>query len=50
MTPSASVQAELHARLDSIRDDWAAAADKQGIDGKAALAYFGAQIEALKGN
>ncbi len=50
VTASAAVQAELHTRLDSIRDDWAAAADKNGVDGKAALAYFRAQIEALKGN
>ncbi len=50
VTPSAGVQAELRAMLVSIRDDWVAAADKEGIDGDAALAYFGAQIEALKGN
>jgi len=49
VTPSAAVQAELRALLGSIRDDRAAAADKEGIDGNAALAYFGAQIKALKG-
>lgn len=50
VTPSAAVQAELRDKLGSIRDDWASAADKKGVDGKAALDYFGAQIEALKGN
>ena len=50
VTPSAAIQAELRAMLGSIRNDWAAAADRKGIDGDAALAYFGAQIEALKGN
>ena len=50
VTPSAAIQSELRARLGSIRDDWAAAADEKGVDGKAALAYFGAQIEASKGN
>jgi TRAP-type C4-dicarboxylate transport system substrate-binding protein len=50
VTPSAGVQFELRARLGSIRDDWAAAVDEKGISGKAALDYFGAQIEASKGN
>jgi len=50
VTPSAAIQGQLRSLLHSIRDDWAAAADKKGIDGKAALAYFGAQIKALKGN
>ena len=50
VTPSAAIQAELRDKLGSIRDEWVVAADKEGIDGKAALAYFGAQIEALKDN
>lgn len=50
VTLSAAIQAELRAMLGSIRDDWAAAVNKKGIDGKAALAYFGAQIKALKAN
>jgi TRAP-type C4-dicarboxylate transport system substrate-binding protein len=50
VTLSAAIQAELRAMLGSIRDDWAAAVDKKGIDGNAALAYFGAQIKALKAN
>ena len=48
VTPSAAIQAELRAKLGSIRDMWAAAADKKGVDGKAALAYFAAQIKAAK--
>jgi TRAP-type C4-dicarboxylate transport system substrate-binding protein len=48
ITPSAAIQAELRAKLGSIRDMWAAEADKKGIDGKAALAYFAAQIKAMK--
>jgi len=50
VTPNAAIQAELRAMLGSIRDDWAAVVDKKGIDGNAALAYFGAQIKALKAN
>jgi hypothetical protein len=44
------MQAELRAKLDGIQNMWAASADKMGVDGNAALAYFAAQIKALKSN
>jgi TRAP-type C4-dicarboxylate transport system substrate-binding protein len=50
VTPSAAMQAELRAKLDGIQNMWAASADKMGVDGNAALAYFAAQIKALKSN
>ncbi len=45
VTPSAAMQSDLRAKLDGIHDLWASAADKKGVDGKAALAYFASQLK-----
>ncbi len=47
-TASAAMRDQIRAKLDGIHGAWAAAADKKGVDGKAALAYFAAQLKALK--
>jgi len=38
---------QLKERLAFVEEDWIKAADKKGIDGKAALAYFREQIKEL---
>ncbi len=40
--------AELKKRLAPIEDGWLAAAERKGVDGKAALAYFREQIAAVE--
>ena len=38
---------QMKERLAFVEEDWIKAADKKGIDGKAALAYFREQIKEL---
>jgi len=47
-TASPELMAELHSKLDHMTADWIAKAGKKNVDGKAALAYFTEQVQALK--
>jgi TRAP-type C4-dicarboxylate transport system substrate-binding protein len=46
--PSAQMMADLHAKLDGLQSEWVAKAQKKGVDGRAALAYFREQIKSFK--
>jgi TRAP-type C4-dicarboxylate transport system substrate-binding protein len=43
---SPAMMKDLHGKLDSMTAEWIAKANKKGVDGKAALAYFEAQVKA----
>lgn len=45
-TASPAMMKDLHAKLDPMTAEWIARAKKKGVDGKAALAYFIAQVKA----
>jgi TRAP-type C4-dicarboxylate transport system substrate-binding protein len=45
-TASPAMMRNLHAKLDGMTNEWVAKADKKGVDGKAALAYFVEQVKA----
>jgi len=45
-TASPTMMKNLHAKLDSMTAEWIAKAKAKGVDGKAALAYFIAQVKA----
>jgi hypothetical protein len=47
-TASPAMMKELHGKLDSMTDEWIAKAKKKGVDGKAALDYFEAQVKAAE--
>ncbi len=47
-TASAEMRAALKSKLGGFNEAWVAAANKKGVDGQAALAYFAAQLKALK--
>ena len=44
-TADAAFMADLHKLLDPIEAEWVTAATKKGVDGKAALAFFKAEIK-----
>jgi TRAP-type C4-dicarboxylate transport system substrate-binding protein len=46
-TASAEMRAAIKGKLGGINEAWAEAAAKKGVDGKAALAFFAAQLKAL---
>ncbi len=41
-----AMMTNLHAKLDPMTAEWLAKAKKKGVDGKAALDYFIAQVKA----
>jgi TRAP-type C4-dicarboxylate transport system substrate-binding protein len=45
-TASPAMMKELHAKLDYMTDEWIEATKKKGVDGRAALDYFIAQVKA----
>jgi TRAP-type C4-dicarboxylate transport system substrate-binding protein len=45
-TANPTMMKNLHGKLDSMTDEWIAAAKKKGVNGKAALDYFIAQVKA----
>jgi TRAP-type C4-dicarboxylate transport system substrate-binding protein len=45
-TASPAMMKDLHAKLDSMTQEWIDKANKKGVDGKAALAYYVEQVKA----
>ena len=45
-TASPAMMKDLHAKLDGMTAEWIAKANKKGVDGKAALAYYIAEVKA----